>query len=107
MSGIHTMKYHTRLRTLLEKVTKTQDNITYERAKRSAHSQLAAKIRQDNIAEINKTLKIAKRIHKRSTTLERSVKNHRIAQTRPTAPTSPLFQMWIKTNRCLVRMKDP
>ena len=23
------------------------------------------------------------------------------------APTSPLFQMWIKTHRCLVCMKDP
>ena len=23
------------------------------------------------------------------------------------APTSPLFQMWIKTHRCLVSMKDP
>ena len=47
-------------------------------------------------------------IHKRSTAFERSVKIfYSRALTGFTAPTSPLVQMWIKTHRCLVYMKDP
>ena len=42
-----------------------------------------------------------KKIHKRSTALERSVKYFK------SAPTSPFIQMWIKTHRYLACMKDP
>ena len=38
-SGIDTIKYHTRLGTRYRKVTKSQENITLKRAKRSAPSQ--------------------------------------------------------------------
>ena len=51
-----------------------------------------------NVTQIN---------HKRSTTLEQSVNIFYFrALTGFTAPTSPLVQMWIKTHRCLDRMKD-
>ena len=46
-------------------------------------------------------------IHKRRTPLERSVKIfYWRALTGFTAPTLPLVQMWIKTHRCLVCIKD-
>ena len=38
-SGIYTINYHTLPRTLYGKMTKTQENITYKRAKRSTLSQ--------------------------------------------------------------------
>ena len=45
----------------------------------------------------------------RSTALERSVKNILLEGLNRFngPPTSPLVQMWIKTHRCLVCMKDP
>ena len=45
-------------------------------------------------------------IHKRSTSLERSVKNILLEGLNRfnSAPTSPLVQMWIKTHWCLVCM---
>ena len=47
-------------------------------------------------------------IHKRSTALERSVNILLEGLNRFNgAPASPLVQMWIKTHRCLVCMKDP
>ena len=55
----------------------------------------------------NKT-KIILMIHKRSTTLERSEKYFtRGLKLFHSTPTSPLVQMWIKTHRWFVCMKDP
>ena len=60
------------------KVTKTQENITYKKAKRSALSQqMTARLhgteRQDSMTDKHHT-QIAKRIHKRITALEWSVR---------------------------------
>ena len=65
--------YNTWTRTPYEKVTKTQENITYKRAKRSAVSQQVTAMLQetDSIAKTNTK---HKKIHKRSTALERSVR---------------------------------
>ena len=65
----------------------------------------AAMNRQDSMTDCHKT-KITKRIHKRSTTLVRSVRKLPEGLTHLMVPTSPLFLMWIKTHICLVIMND-
>ena len=61
--------------------------------------------RQENMTNMEHKLKNI--IHKRTTALERSVKYfYWRVLTSFTAPTLPLVQMWIKTHRCYVCMKD-
>ena len=52
-------------------------------------------------------IQITEMTHQRSTALEGSVRNYWRAKTYLTVPTSTLFLMWIKINRCMVHMKYP
>ena len=72
-SGIDTIKFHTWPSTPYGKMTKTQENSTYKRAKRSNLSQQVP----TRLQETDKTLwqrQITKKVYKRSTNLERSVR---------------------------------
>ena len=70
-SRIHTIKYHSRPSTPYGKVTKTQENSTYKRAKRSANPQQETTRQQGTDSLLRNTNK--KGIHKRNTAFERSV----------------------------------
>ena len=73
--GIYTIKYHTKLRTPHGKVTKTQENITYKRAKRLAFiKQVTSRLQWTDKKEWQTQNIKTKRIHKRSTAWEQSVK---------------------------------
>ena len=80
---------------------KTQGDITHKRAKRSVFSQ-ATKNRQDRLIKTD-VKKTAKRIHKRSTALERSVKKSPEDLGMFNGANLTLILMWIKT----INIKQP
>ena len=86
------------------KETQTQENVTYKRAKGSTLSQQVTTrpYSRDTMADK----------HERTHNKKDQQKKHRYRLgtvskklTCLTAPTSPLFRMWIKAHSCLVRMK--
>ena len=91
-------------------MTQTQGNITHKKTKRCpfpACQHKAAKNRPDSIIKTNWNIYNKKDPHSKKRLGTVSRKNNWRARTCLTAPTSSWILMWIKTHRCLVRMKDP
>ena len=102
-SKIDTFEYHVTQDTIWESDKSTRKHNIQENIEVStfpAGDHRAARNRQDSITDMKHNLK--KMINKRRTTLVLPLK---IENTCLTAPTTPLFLVWIKTNIYLVRMK--
>ena len=111
-SAIDTIKYHTWPSTPHGNMTNTQENITYKRAKGLVHSQQVTTRLQWTVKKAWQTRNINdKNDPKKKQCLGTVSKKYLYWRDLTTCSimvaNSPLFQIRIKTNRCLVRTKDP